>query len=318
MGESPKAAAEVRKRRLPLVNIVTRLVKEKPLGTIGGVIVLLLLFTGISADLLAPYGMNEPHMADRLLGPSSNYILGTDNLGRDTLTRVIFGARVSMIVALCVSSLAILVSILIGAISGFIGGKYDIIVQRFVDAFMCFPPLFIMLTVMAVLGPGLLQIICMMGVFFGIGRSRIVRSAVISIKENMYVEATRAIGASDTRILIRHILPNIMAPIIVLFTVDMGSAIITESTLSFLGYGVPPPTPTWGGMLSDRGRQYMLLAPWMCLWPGVALSTVVWGINMLGDGLRDILDPRLRGGLGRYSGVKRKIAKAKVTLTTKE
>ncbi len=313
MGESPievsPAAVRERKRHSFLVDLFIRLVKEKPLGTVGGIIVLILFFTGIFANLLAPYGMNESHMADRLLGPCKDYLMGTDQMGRDLFSRVIFGARISMIVAFCVSSLSVLVSILIGATSGFIGGKFDIIMQRFVDAWMCFPPLFIMLTVMAVLGPGLLQIIVMMGVFFGIGRSRVVRSAVIGIKENMYVEASRAIGASDTRILIRHILPNVMAPIIILFTVQMGSAILTESSISFLGFGIPPPNPTWGGMLSGAGRKYMLVSPWICLWPGLALSIVVWGINMLGDGMRDILDPRLRGGLGRYSGVKRKMSK---------
>jgi peptide/nickel transport system permease protein len=164
-----------------------------------------------------------------------------------------------------------------------------------------------MLTVIAVIGPGLVQVILVLGILGGIGgRTRVVRSAVMGIKENVYVEAARAVGATNWTILTRHILPNIMAPIIILFTIEMGSAILAEATLSFLGFGIPPPEPSWGGMLSGAGRRYMLLAPWIALWPGLALALVVYGMNMLGDGLRDILDPRLRGGLGRYGAVKRK------------
>jgi len=195
---------------------------------------------------------------------------------------------------------------LIGLISGFSGGKTDMGIQRFVDAFMCFPALFIYLTVMAVLGQGLIQVIVVLGIVRGIHQSRVLRGAVIGIKENVYVEAARAVGASKIRILYKHILPNIMAPVITIFAVSCGYSILGEATLSFLGYGIPPPTPSWGGMLSGSGRRYMQQAPWLALWPGVALVTVVYGLNMLGDAIRDLLDPRLRGGLGRYGGVKAK------------
>ena len=244
-------AVEEPKRRSFLVNLVIRLVKEKPLATAGGVIVLILLFTGIFADFLAPYGMNESHLKDALSPPSANYILGTDNLGRDLLSRIIHGARISMYVGLGAASLAVLVATIIGLLSSFYGGKFDIVLQRFVDSWMCFPPIFIILTVMALLGPGLIQVILVLGVQSGIRQSRVVRSAVIGIKGNTYVEAARTIGCPTSRILIRHILPNIMAPIIIIFTISMGAMILTEATISFLGFGIPPPQPSWGGMLVE-------------------------------------------------------------------
>jgi peptide/nickel transport system permease protein len=298
-----------RKRHFMLVGLIIRLVKEKPLATAGGIIVLLMLFVGVFADLLAPYGMNEGHLEDVRHPPSAQYLLGTDHLGRDLLSRIIFGARISMYVGLGASTLSVLIATIIGMTSGFFGGKFDLIVQRFVDAWMAFPGLVLILTVMALLGPGLVQVIVVIGVLSGITSSRVVRSATISIKDNAYVEAARAIGCPPTKILTQHILPNIMAPIIILFTIGMGGAILAEATLSFLGFGIPPPIPSWGGMLSGSGRLYMFLAPWLVIWPGVALSVVVYGINMLGDGIRDILDPRLRGGIGRYGRVKLKKAK---------
>jgi peptide/nickel transport system permease protein len=283
-----------------LLDVLLRLVKEKPLGTLGGVIVIALLLVGIFANFLAPFSYNELHLIDSLVPPSSKYFFGTDDLGRDIFSRVIYGARISMYVGLGCSAIGLTLSVIIGLLSGFIGGKFDLALQRLVDAWLCFPPLFIILAVMAVVGPGLIQVILVLGVLFGVARSRIVRSAVIGVKENIYIEAARATGVPTGRILWRHILPNIMAPMIILFTIDMGSAIIAEASMSFLGYGIPPPTPSWGGMLSWGGRQFMRSASWMALWPGLALAIVAWGINMLGDGLRDILDPRLRGGLGRY------------------
>lgn len=299
---TPAVSVAVRRKRTPfLVEVATRLVREKPLGTVGLCIVALFFAVGLLANVIAPYGYNEIDLASRLQTPGPGHLLGTDNLGRDLLSRIIYGARISMIVGLSVATLDTLLATTIGGISGFFGGKVDLIMQRFVDTVMCFPPLVIMLTVIAVVGPGLFQVIFVLGIMGGIGgRTRVIRSAVMSIKENVYVEAARAIGVPKGRTFLKHILPNIMAPILVIFTVEVGAAILVESTLSFLGFGIPPPFPSWGGMLSESGRRYMLLAPWMALWPGLALSTVVYGINMLGDGLRDILDPRLRGGLGRY------------------
>jgi len=314
MAQTAEAAQAIKeeKPRAFLVDLFVRLVREKPLGTVGGVIVLVLLLVGILANVLAPFGYNEIHLASRLCPPSGINILGADNLGRDLLSRIIYGARISMYVGLGGAALDVTVATSIGIISGFFGGKTDTVIQRFVDAFMCLPPLFFFLTIMAVVGPGLVQVIFVLGIASGIPGARVVRSAVIAIKENVYVEAARAIGAPSGRILLRHILPNIMAPVIIIFTVAMGAMIINEASLSFLGFGIPPPTPSWGGMLSESGRRYMLLAPWMALWPGLALAIVVYGINMLGDALRDLLDPRLRGGLGRYEGAKIKKPKTAV------
>ena len=295
-----------RRRRHWLIDLVVRLVREKPLGTVGGVIVLVVLLVAIFAGQLAPYGMAEQSLADRLEPPSGEHWLGTDHLRRDLLSRIIYGARISLYVGLGGSALCTLIATLIGLISGFSSGKTDIVIQRFVDAWMCFPALFIYLTVMALLGQGLAQVIIVLGIARGIHQSRVLRGAVIGIKENVYVEAARAIGAPTTRILFRHILPNIMAPVITIFAVSSGYVILGEATLSFLGYGIPPPTPSWGGMLSGSGRRYMEQAPWLALWPGLALVIVVYGLNMLGDAVRDLLDPRLRGGVGRYGGVKAK------------
>ena len=294
----------VRKRRNATADFFIRLVKEKPLGTVGLVIVLVLLIAGIFSDWLAPYGFNEIILRHRLDGPSAEHLLGCDNLGRDLLSRVIYGARISMIVCLSGSSIATVVSFLVGGISGFLGGKYDMVVQRFVDAWMCFPGLVLYLIVMSILGQGLLQVILVLGVSGGLGGgSRVTRSAVIRIKEDVYFEAAKAIGVPTSRILLRHVLPNILPIMIIGFSTGLGGFILAEASLSFLGFGIPPPEPSWGGMLAGQGRTYMLQAPWMALWPGLALSIVVYGVNMLGDAVRDLFDPRLRGGLGRYGGM---------------
>ncbi len=288
------------KRHFWLVALLVRLVREKPLGAVGGIIVLVLLLTGIFANLLAPYGMNDVHMADRLLAPSTKYLLGTDSLGRDMLSRIIFGARISVIVGLAGATLATVVSLIVGAVSGYIGGKFDLIVQRLVDTLMCMPALILLMVIILVIGPGISQVILALGVRWGVIGSRIIRSAVIGVRENVYVEAAKAIGCSTPRILTRHILPNIMGPTIIFFTTRVPLVILTEASLSFLGFGIPPPAPSWGGMLGGSGREYMFLAPWMATWPGLALSVVVYGISMFGDAMRDLLDPRLRGGVGRY------------------
>ena len=288
------------KKHSRLVGFFIRLVKEKPLGTVGAVITLVLLLTGIFADFLAPYGFNELHTADFLAAPSARFWLGTDAMGRDLLSRVIYGARISVIIGLSASAISTLVATFIGILCGYIGGKFDLAVQRFVDAFMCMPQLIVLIFVMSILGPGMLQIILVLGTLWGISGSRLIRGAVIGIKENMYVEAATAIGAPTRRILLRHILPNIMAPVIINFSNAVPGVILTEAALSFLGFGIPPPMPSWGGMLSGSSRQYMFKSQWPIIWPGLALSIVVYGVCMFGDAVRDILDPRLRGGAGHY------------------
>ena len=288
------------KRRSRFVDFFRRLLKEKPLGAFCGMIVLLLIFVAIFADVLTPYPYDEAHIRDIMKGPSAQYLLGTDKLGRDFLSRIIFGARVSLLVGLATTALSVVISTLIGGTSGFLGGKLDLAVQRFVDAWMCFPGLLLLLTIMSIVGKGLPQIIVVLGVAGGIGGSRVIRSAVIAIKENDYFLAAQAVGTPTSQILIRHVLPNIIAPIIIIFSINIGGVIMAEASLSFLGFGLPPNIPSWGGLLSREGRQYMEVAPRLALWPGLCLTIVVYSLNMFGDALRDLLDPRLRGGQGSY------------------
>ncbi len=299
MADSSSGRVAETKRHSWLVGFLIRLVKEKPLGTVGLVITLLLLLTGIFADFLAPYGMNE-RVASPLTPPSGTYLLGTDQLGRDMLSRIIFGARISMIVGLVAAALAVVVSLIIALPSGYLGGKFDLILQRLVDGWMCFPTLLILMVLMSIVGYGMWPVIIIVALGMGIPGSRIIRGAIMSVKENPYVTAAQATGCSTMRILIRHILPNVMAPTITLFSIRVPNAILFEASLSFLGFGIPPPAPSWGGMLTGSERLNVFRGPWVVIWPGLALSIVVYGVNMFGDALRDILDPRLRGGVGRY------------------
>ena len=288
--------ASVRPRRgSAFFKFMGRLFREKPLGAAGAVIFIVFLLCGLFADILAPYGYNQISPINRLKPPSWQFLFGTDNLGRDVFSRCLYGAQLSVIIGFCAAGLATLVSIVVGVVSGYIGGKFDMIVQRMVDAWMSFPDLIVLIVVVSVVGPGLLPIIVVLGLLLGVGGSRIIRGATISVRENMYVNASQSMGASTTRILLRHILPNVMAPVIILFTTRVGFVILAESGLSFLGLGVPPPAPTWGGMLSGSGRTYMLQGPWLALAPGLCLTVVVYATNVFGDALRDLLDPRMRG-----------------------
>ena len=274
------------------------LLRRKPLGVAGGALLLAMIGLALCADLVAPYGYDDVDVFARLRSSSASHWLGTDNLGSDLLSRLIYGARVSMVVGFGGVGLGLLGASLVGLVSGYFGGRLDLVVQRFVDAFMCFPLLLVALTIMALLGPGLLNVILALGLVLAVRDSRVIRGAVLAVKENLFVEAARALGAAHERIIVRHVLPNLFAPIIVLATVNIGAVILIEAALSFLGFGVPPPRPSWGGMLSSAGLVHMLRAPWLALWPGVALSLAVFAANMLGDALRDVLDPRLRGARG--------------------
>lgn len=276
-------------------SFLARLWRDKPLGTVGGLVLLLFVVVGVFAPWIAPYDFNEIAPLDRMQGPSWAHWFGTDNLGRDVLSRCIFGAQLSVIIGCSAAALATVISAVIGIVSGYFGGKVDMAVQRVVDAWMSFPDLIVLIVVVSVLGPGMPQIIGTLGLLLGIGGSRIVRSAVVSVREHMYVHAAQSIGAGTLRILWRHVLPNVLPPIIVLFTTRVGSVILAESGLSFLGLGVPPPAPTWGSMLSGSGRTYMFQGPWLALAPGLCLTAVVYATNVFGDALRDLLDPRMRG-----------------------
>ena len=289
-------------RRHWLVDLSVRLIKTKPLGTACGIIVLALILVSIFADVLAPYPYDEIRLQEILQPPSAQHLLGTDHVGRDYLSRIIQGARVSMLVGLAATTINVVVAILVGGTTGFLGGKLELVVQRFVDAWIAFPGLLLLLTLMSVAGRGVLQMILVLGISGGIGSgSRVVRSAVIGIKENVYFEAGEAIGASKWCALTRHVLPNIAPPIIIIFSISIGSYILSAASLSFLGFGLPPDIPDWGGMLSREGRQYMEADPRLALWPGLCLTLVVYSLNMFGDALRDLLDPRLRGAEGARS-----------------
>ena len=285
-----------RKRRNRWLDFVVRLFREKPLAAMGLVIVVVLLATAIFADFIAPYDYREQSLKESLMGHSLTHFMGTDQLGRDIFSRIVVGARVSLVVAFSCVAGFLVIAIVFGMGTGYMGGKVDMLVQRFVDGWMTIPTLIILLAMVSVVGQGLWQIILVLSLDRGISTSRVLRGEALALKETTYVEAARAVGAGHLRIFLLHVVPNAFAPIIIMATISLGVFILAEASLSFLGYGVPPPFPTWGSMLSGSGLSYMQRAPWMAIWPGVALTVGVWAFNMLGDGMRDQLDPRLRGG----------------------
>src|SRR3989442_7053076 len=279
----------------PTLRAVGRFARRKPLGALGALIVVAMLVMAAFAERIAPYGYDDTIRGARMQPPSAAHWLGTDNLSRDMWSRIVYGARVSATVGFATVALAVTLATAIGVSSGYFGGVYDLVIQRVVDAWLSFPYLVIVLSVMAVLGPGLLNVVLSLAIIIAAVNSRVIRGATIAIAQGTYVEAARALGCGHARILVRHILPNVTATIIILATIGLGAAILAESGLSFLGFGVPPPYPAWGAMLSGSGRTYMFRAPWMAIWPGIAISLAVFGFNMLCDALRDVLDPRLRG-----------------------
>jgi len=298
----PDAVASPVRRSRPLV-LVLRFCRRKPLGAIGAALVLALIIMAVFADRIAPYTYDETIRGARMKPPSAQFWMGTDNLGRDIWSRVVYGARISVTVGFATIALTTLVATIIGVSSAYLGGTYDILVQRVVDAWISFPALVIVLSLVAALGPGLLNLILALSILGAAGTSRVIRGAALSTMQNPYVEAARALGSGHWRIILRHVLPNVLATVIIVATIGLGTVILAESALSFLGFGIPPPYPSWGGMLSGSGRSFMYRAPWMALFPGAAISLAVFGFNMFGDALRDLLDPRLRGaGGGRPAG----------------
>ena len=258
---------------------VGRFARRKPLGALGALIVVAMLVMAAFAERIAPYDYDETVRGARMKPPSAAHWLGTDNLSRDMWSRVVYGARVSITVGFATIGLAIFLATVIGVSSGYFGGAYDLVIQRLVDAWLSFPYLVIILSVMAVLGPGLLNLVVALAILIAAINSRVIRGAAIAVAQSTYVEAARALGCGHARIIARHILPNVMATIIILATIGLGATILAESSLSFLGFGVPPPFPSWGAMLSGSGRTYMFRAPWMAVWPGVAISLAVFGLH---------------------------------------
>jgi peptide/nickel transport system permease protein len=291
----PVADALPQSWRLPsLGQGLLHFARRKPLGAIGGIIVLALLVMAVFADRIAPYRYDESIRGARSKPPGAQFWMGTDNLSRDVWSRVVYGARISVTVGFATVVLATVMATAVGVSSAYLGGVYDIVIQRVVDAWMSFPALVVVLSLMAALGPGLPNLILALSIL-GAAASRVIRGTTLSVMANPYVEAAQALGAGHLRIVLFYVLPNVMATILILATIGLGTVILAESGLSFLGFGVPPPYPSWGGMLSGSGRSFMYHAPWMALFPCAAISLAVFGFNMLGDALRDVLDPRLRG-----------------------
>lgn len=269
--------------------------RRKPVSAAAGLVVLAACLLALFAPVLAPFGPDDVDLAARLVGPSGEHWLGTDQFGRDVWTRVLYGGRTSLTVGLGATALGIGMGVLFGLLSGYAGGKVDLAIQRVMDAVMALPAIILLMVLATTLSPSLRNVIIAIAVLVTPGAARVVRGATLSAKEMLYVEAARSTGASAPRIVFRHVLPNVMAPIIVIASISVGSAIMIEAALGFLGLSVRPPTSTWGNMLNTGAQTYMERAPWLALAPGAAIALTVFSINLLGDGLRDVLDPRLRG-----------------------
>ena len=281
--------------KLTLPGHLLSFARHQPLGAAAAAILFAVILVAIFAPLIAPHGPLEIAVAERFTGPLGEKILGTDELGRDVFSRIIYGARVSLIVGLASVGIGITGGTLIGIFSAYVGGKVDLVVQRLVDAMMAFPAIILALALMAALGPSRNNVIVALVVILLPGAVRVIRSQVLSIKELDYTLAARAIGAGSGRIMMRHILPNIAATYIVLATINVGYAIVVEAALSFLGVGIPPDIASWGGMLNQAATQYINVSGWLVVWPGLAIAVVVFAVNLLGDSLRDVMDPKLRG-----------------------
>lgn len=294
--EAPKAllalGSEAEPRRGKRVSTWARL-RRSPGAMIGLVLIVLLLLTALTADFVASQGIDDQDLRKGLWPPSREFPLGTDEFGRDMLSRIIHGSRVSLQVGIIATVISALIGISLGTIAGYFGGRIDYLIQGMVDVSWAFPTVLFALFLVAVLGPGLTNVMISVGLGYWGGYARVVRGQVLSLREWEFVTAAHAIGASDLRIMFRHILPNIVAPVIVMSTLMMADAILIEATLSFLGMGAQPPIPSWGSILS-AGRAHMRLAPWETFFPGIAIMLTVLGFNLLGDGLRDALDPRLK------------------------
>jgi peptide/nickel transport system permease protein len=261
--------------------------------TSGLILTVFLVLAALAAPLLAPYDPNVQDTARRLEAPSNQHLLGLDDLGRDVLSRMIFGARVSLRVGFSVVLLASITGVTLGAISGYFGGAVDVLVMRLCDILLAFPGILLAIALVAVLGPSLNNVILALAVIGWVGYARLVRGQVLKVREMEYVTAAKALGAKSPRVIIRHVLPNVINPVIVMATLGLAGAILSEAALSFLGLGVQPPTPSWGAMLTS-GRRYLGLANHLAIWPGVAIMLAVMGLNFLGDGLIDALDPKYR------------------------
>ena len=294
--ESENAPIEEAPPQVPWIKRFVRVFFARPVVIFGLVVIILLLVTAVFAPLLAPYNPYQQDLNNILDKPSLNHPLGTDSLGRDTLSRIVYGSRTSLLVGVVAIFMASAIGMFLGLISGYFGGVTNTVIMRLIDALMTIPMILLALTIAALLGGGIKNIILALGVALVPPYARLMRGQAISIKENDYVLAGRAMGAKNMRVMFRHVAPNCFPPLIVLMTMMMGSAILAEAGLSFLGIGISPPGAAWGAMVSE-GYRYLLSMPVLSFAPGLAIMLVVFAFNMVGDGLRDALDPRLRGSI---------------------
>ncbi len=271
-----------------------KFVLTKPLGAAGAVVILGMAVAALFADAIAPYDAYELNQRLQFGPPNLDHWLGTDEFGRDVLTRLLYGARIALFIGLASSFLGATAGAIIGVVSAYLGGRTDLYLQRLMDIMLAFPLLILALAIVTVLGRSIPNLILAIAIPVIPRTARIVRSSALSAKENIYVEAARAVGGSHIRVMFRHIVPNIMAPYLIVLTAQLGGAILTEASLSFLGLGTAEPTPSWGLMLSGGAPMYAEKAPWLAIFPGVAISLAVFGFNLFGDSLRDALDPKLR------------------------
>lgn len=281
------------KKREGMLSVFWYRFKKNKGGVLGLILLLFLILMALFAPYLAPQDYTEQSLFHSLTPPGDEYILGSDEYGRDILSRIIYGSRISLQVGVIATMISMVIGVTLGLLAGYYGGLLDSILQAMVDISWAFPTILLALVFVAIFSPSLVNVMVAVGLVYWAGYARLVRGEVLSLKEREFIEAIKALGAGDLKILIFHILPNSFAPIIVMGTLGMARAILIEASLSFLGLGAQPPTPSWGAMLSD-GRMYLLTAPWVTLFPGVAIMLTVLGFNLLGDGLRDALDPRLK------------------------
>jgi peptide/nickel transport system permease protein len=296
MAVTPRAVQELTRydRRVGWYGVVLDFIRRRPLGAIGAAIILVMVALAASANWLAPYDPLETDYGAMLAAPSGQHWLGTDAFGRDVLSRIIYGSRTALLVGLGASLLGATIGSLIGVASAYFGGRVDLFVQRIMDVFFAFPVIILALAVVAVLGTGAGNVILAIATPMIPRCARVVRASALAVREMPYVDAARASGFGHRRIILRHMLPNVMAPILIMATAFLGEAILLEASLSFLGLGVQEPTAAWGLMLRGAAVQFAESAPWMAIFPGLAISLAVFGFNLFGDSLRDALDPRLR------------------------
>ncbi len=273
---------------------IYKFVRSKPLGAAGVAVILVMAFAALFADVIAPYDAYELNQRLQFRAPTLAHWLGTDEFGRDVLTRLIYGARIALFIGLASSFIGATAGAILGVVSAYMGGKTDLLLQRVIDIVLAFPLLILALAIVTVLGRSIPNLILAIAIPVIPRTARIVRSSALSAKENVYVEAARAVGSSHIRVMFHHIVPNIMAPYLIVLTAQLGGAILTEASLSFLGLGTAEPTPSWGLMLSGGAPMYAEKAPWLAIFPGLVISLAVFGFNLLGDSLRDALDPKLR------------------------